>query len=107
MFVYNQEVERVNCDEGVYRKILSYNEDMMMCEIEFKRGAVGARHAHPHLQVTYIIRGSFEFTIGDETKVVKAGDSLLMPPDVPHGTLALEDGMLVDVFSPMREDFLK
>lgn len=107
MFVYNQEVERVNCDKGVYRKILAYNEDMMMCEIEFEKGAVGARHAHPHLQTTYIIRGSFEFTIGDETKIVKAGDSLLMPADVPHGTVALEDGMLVDVFSPMREDFLK
>ncbi len=49
MFVYNKEVERVNCDEGVFRKILAYNEDMMMCEIEFKKGAVGSRHAHPHL----------------------------------------------------------
>lgn len=107
MFVYNYDVESVNCDEGIYRKILAYNEDMMMCEIEFKKGAVGAVHAHPHLQTTYVIKGSFEFTIGDETKTVKAGDSLLMPPDVAHGTVALEDGILVDVFSPMRSDFLK
>lgn len=106
MFVYNEEVASVNCDPGVHRKILAYTEDMMMCEITFEKGAVGKVHVHPHLQSTYVVKGSFEFTIGDESKVVRAGDSLLMPPDVPHGTVALEDGVLVDVFSPMRSDFL-
>ncbi|HSL85514.1 MAG TPA: cupin domain-containing protein [Bacteroidales bacterium] len=107
MFVYNKEVEAVNCGSGVYRKILAYNEEMMMCEIEFKKGAVGASHAHPHLQTTYVLDGAFEFTIGEETRVVRKGDSLLIPPDIEHGTTALEDGMLIDVFSPMREDFLE
>jgi quercetin dioxygenase-like cupin family protein len=107
MFIYNKDIQSVNCDPGVNRKILAYNKDMMMCEIEFKKGAVGAMHAHPHVQTTYVVKGSFEFTIGEEKKVVETGDSLLMPPDVPHGTVALEDGVLVDVFSPMREDFLK
>ena len=106
MFVYNEEVASVNCDPGVHRKILAYTEDMMMCEITFEKGAVGKVHAHPHLQSTYVVKGSFEFTIGGESKVVRAGDSLLMPPDVLHGTVALEDGVLVDVFSPMRSDFL-
>ena len=51
--------------------------------------------------------GSFEFTIGGETKVVKKGDSVYMPSNVEHGVTALEDGKLVDVFNPMRQDFLK
>lgn len=106
MFVLNQDIESLNCDPGVHRKVLAHNEDMMMCEIRFEKGAVGALHAHPHLQTTYVVSGSFEFTIGDEKKVVKTGDSLLMPPDALHGTVALEDGILVDVFSPMRKDFL-
>lgn len=106
MFVLNKEVESVNSDPGVHRKVLAYNNEMMMCEIRFSKGAVGAVHAHPHLQTTYVVSGSFEFTIGEEKRVVRAGDSLLMPPDVPHGTIALEDGVLVDVFSPMRDDFL-
>ncbi len=107
MFSFSQEIQSVNCGPGVQRKILSYNKDMMMCEIKFMEGAVGAMHAHPHLQTTYVVSGSFEFTIGEDIKIVKAGDSLLMPPNIPHGTVALEAGVLVDVFSPMREDFLK
>ena len=64
-------------------------------------------HHHEHLQITYVAEGSFEFTIGGETKVVKKGDSVYMPSNVEHGVTALEDGKLVDVFNPMRQDFLK
>ena len=64
-------------------------------------------HKHEHLQITYIAKGSFEFTIGGETKIVNQGDSVYMPSNVEHGVTALEDGILVDVFNPMRQDFLK
>ena len=69
--------------------------------------ALGNFHHHEHLQITYVAEGSFEFTIGGETKVVKKGDSVYMPSNVEHGVTALEDGKLVDVFNPMRQDFLK
>jgi quercetin dioxygenase-like cupin family protein len=107
MFVYNKDVAAKDCEPGVKRKILSYTEELMMCEISFEKGACGYTHSHPHLQITYVVRGSFEFTIEGEKKIVKAGDSLFMPANSIHGTTALEEGMLVDVFSPMRKEFLE
>lgn len=106
MVVYNQDVIAKDCEPGVKRKILSYTEDLMMCEITFEKGARGNIHSHPHLQITYIVKGSFEFTVDGEKKIVKAGDSLFMPSGSVHGTVALEDSILVDVFNPMRKEFL-
>lgn len=106
MFFYHEDANPTPCEVGVTRRVLSYSEDLMMCEITFKKGAEGNIHSHPHLQITYIVKGSFLFTIDGETRQVKAGDSLLMPSGSVHGTVALEDSILVDVFSPMREDFL-
>ena len=107
MFVFNADCVPTNCEPGVTRKILCYSEELMMCEITFEKGAQGNFHSHPHRQITYIAEGSFSFTIGGETKVVKKGDSVFMPGDVDHGVTCLEAGKLVDVFCPMREDFLK
>lgn len=107
MFTFNNDIVATNCEPGVTRKILSYSNDLMMCEISFEKGAKGNFHSHKHLQITYIAKGSFEFTIDGETKVVKQGDSVYMPSDAVHGVTALEEGILVDVFNPMREDFLK
>ncbi len=107
MFIYNSEVIARDCEPGVSRKVLAYSEEMMMCEISFKKGAIGLSHSHPHLQVTYIVQGSFEFTIENETKIVKVGDSLLMPAGSMHGTVALEENSrVIDVFHPMRAEFL-
>ncbi|SDH97110.1 cupin domain-containing protein [Proteiniclasticum ruminis] len=106
MFIKSDQVKEVVCGDGIRRKVLAYNPEMMMCEITFLKGAVGDVHSHPHTQTTYVLDGVFEFTIGEEKRVVYKGDSLLMPADVPHGTVALEDGVLLDIFSPMRADFL-
>ncbi len=106
MFRYNNEVTATPCEPGVSRKILCYSDELMMCEITFEKGAKGNFHRHPHLQITYIAKGSFEFTIDGETKIVKQGDSVYMPSNAEHGVTALEDGILVDVFNPMRSDFL-
>ena len=107
MFKYNKDVIPTDCEPGVTRKILCYSDDLMMCEISFKKGSKGNFHKHEHLQITYIAKGSFEFTIGGETKIVNQGDSVYMPSNVEHGVTALEDGILVDVFNPMRKYFLK
>ena len=107
MFTYNNDITATNCEPGVTRKILSYSEELMMCEITFEKGAKGNFHSHKHLQITYIAKGSFEFTIDGVTKIVNQGDSVYMPSNAVHGVTALEDGILVDVFNPMREDFLK
>ena len=79
----------------------------MIWGFSFNKGAKGNFHKHEHLQITYIAKGSFEFTIDGETKIVNQGDSVYMPSNSEHGVTCLEDGILVDVFNPMREDFLK
>ena len=64
-------------------------------------------HAHEgHEQVSYIVKGSFEVVVGEERKVVTAGDSFYAGINVPHGVVALEDSIILDVFTPLREDFL-
>ena len=78
----------------------------MAVENTFRKGAVGKLHHHPHTQITYVVSGAFEFTIGDQTKVVRAGDSLLKEDGVRHGCVCLEKGILLDIFNPAREDFL-
>jgi len=92
---------------GITRQVLGYDAELMMVKIAFRSGSVGALHAHPHRQVTYVVHGRFEATIDGCTSVVEAGDCFFVPPDTVHGVLALEDGVLIDVFAPAREEFLK
>ena len=106
MFAVNQDLPSTPCGDGVSRKILGTGESLMMVEVTFRKGGVGDVHTHPHEQVSYIAKGSFAFTLNGETKVVSVGDSIYIPSNAPHGTVALEDSVIVDVFSPIREDFL-
>ncbi|MFC3025302.1 cupin domain-containing protein [Vibrio zhugei] len=106
MFVYNRDVKLEDLGDGVSRKILAYSEHIMSCEVHFEKGAVGALHHHPHEQLTYVLSGSFEFTIGDEKKVVNQGDVLYKQPNIEHGCVCLEKGVLLDTFTPMRKDFI-
>jgi quercetin dioxygenase-like cupin family protein len=70
-------------------------------------GAVGTMHEHYHSQATYVASGKFELTIGDEKRILEAGDGYYVAPDELHGCVCLEAGILIDTFSPMRADFLK
>ncbi len=91
---------------GVVRRILAYNDGLMCVENKFEKGAVGALHSHPHTQITYIVSGVFAFTIDGETRTVRKGDTLLKEDGVVHGCTCLEEGILLDIFNPMREDFV-
>lgn len=92
--------------EGIRRKVMAYGDQLMAVYVEFAKGAVGALHHHPHLQITYIQSGSFDVTIGGVTTRQKGGDFYYIPADVVHGVVALEESVLVDFFTPMREDFV-
>ncbi len=105
-FYFGDECKVENLGNGVTRKIMAYSDNIMVVEVSFEKGAVGVLHSHPHEQATYVKKGSFEFTVGDVVKVVKEGDCLYKEPNIEHGAKALEEGVLVDVFTPMREDFL-
>ena len=93
--------------EGVTRRILAYNDGLMCVENTFEEGAVGALHSHPHTQITYVVSGKFTFTIDGVTKTVTPGDTMLKTDGVVHGCTCLEAGILLDIFTPMREDFVK
>jgi quercetin dioxygenase-like cupin family protein len=79
----------------------------MMVRVQFGAGAEGPAHTHPHRQVSYVEKGSLRVHIGGEERTLRPGDSFIVPPGVPHGVLAFEEGVLVDIFAPAREDFLK
>ena len=107
IFVKDNELEWENVGEGVDRKILGYNGDLMMVRVRFEKGAIGAAHSHPHRQVTFVEAGKFTVDIGEEKSELQAGDSFIVPADAVHGVVAEEAGILIDVFTPQREDFLK
>ena len=75
--------------------------------LEFQKGGVGQPHSHEeHEQVGYIAKGFFEVTVGDEKKTLSCGDSYYAGKNEIHGVVALEEGIIVDTFTPIREDFL-
>jgi quercetin dioxygenase-like cupin family protein len=79
----------------------------MVCRLRFAPRVVTPPHEHPHEQITLVERGRVLFTIGDEQRVAEAGDVLHFPPNSWHGATMLEEEVvLVDIFSPIREDFL-
>jgi quercetin dioxygenase-like cupin family protein len=105
-WVMRSDIVESHPSNGVTRSILAYCDSVMCVEHSFENDAVGALHAHPHAQIVDILSGVFEFTIGDETRIVRTGDSLFMPGGVEHGSVCIESGALLDVFTPMREDFI-
>ncbi|MDF7681781.1 cupin domain-containing protein [Enterobacteriaceae bacterium ESL0689] len=106
MFVFNDEIEIEDLGAGIKRKILAHGGKMMAVEVHFEKDAVGTLHNHPHEQLTYVLSGVFKFTIGNEVHVVKAGDTLYKEPNVMHGCVCLEAGILLDTFTPQRLDFI-
>lgn len=104
---FNNEIEAEKCGEGVERKIMAYADEMMCVENHFEKGAIGALHHHPHTQITYVVSGEFEFEIDGVKKVVKQGDVLLKRNDIVHGCVCLEEGILLDIFNPMRKEFVE
>lgn len=106
-FQFEQEIQWEDLGNGIQRQVFGYDDKIMLVKAKFEKGAIGALHEHPHVQVTYVDSGAFEMTIGDEKKIIRKGDGYYVPPHVWHGCVCLEPGMLIDAFSPLREDFLK
>lgn len=91
---------------GITRQILGYGPNLMIVRVWFDQGAVGEVHAHPHSQSTYVESGKFSVFIDGETVELGAGDSFYVAPHLDHGAVCLSPGVLIDTFSPVREDFL-
>src|ERR687890_2575208 len=97
-------VERL--EEGIERQMI-VGERVMVCRLRFAPRVVTPPHEHPHEQITLVERGRVLFTVGEEERVAEAGDVLHFPPGSWHGATMLdEEVVLIDIFSPIREDFL-
>ncbi len=87
------------------RKVI-WGVNITVAQIDLKKGAVVPEHAHVSEQVTLLLRGALQFRVGDEEVVLRPGEVLVTPPNIPHQVLALEDTLAIDVFSPIRQDWL-
>ena len=106
-FVRGSEASFTELGGGTRRRILAHNSEMMAVEVDFDTGATGSDHSHPHTQISYVLSGEFTYHIGGETHTMKPGDSIVVPGGSVHGCACTSAGTLLDVFAPMREDFLK
>ncbi|MBQ1351706.1 MAG: cupin domain-containing protein [Oscillospiraceae bacterium] len=106
MIVRNESAVQQTPAPGVHRKVLSYSDSLMACEVTLDKGAVVPAHHHPETQVSYMISGSCRVKTERETIVLQAGDSILFAPDESHEIFCQDGGKILDVFSPMRKDFL-
>lgn len=106
MVVFNDKVKELDLGGNVSRKVLAHDGTMLAAEVSFKKGSIGAMHSHPHEQIGYVLEGSFELNMDGEKYIIKKGDTYYTKPNLQHGVVALEDGKLLDIFTPQREDFL-
>ncbi|MCM2680729.1 cupin domain-containing protein [Echinimonas agarilytica] len=107
MFVFNHDIKLEDLGDGISRKVLAHNDNIMSVEVFFEKGAIGTMHSHPHEQLTYVLSGEFKFTVGDEVKTVRAGDTIYKQPNIMHGCVCTQAGTLLDTFTPMRKDFVE
>ncbi len=100
-----EEVEQV--EDGIKRQILAFDDNLMAVKVWFDEGAIGYEHQHPHTQVSYVESGEFEAKIDGVTKLLRAGDSFYVAPHQLHGAVCKKAGVLIDIFTPHREDFIE
>jgi quercetin dioxygenase-like cupin family protein len=98
-------VEPVEMVPGVWRRTLAWGERLMVVQVTLEEGAVVPAHRHPHEQITYIVEGELSMEVEGRTYVLRAGDSLLFSADVKHGATALKRTLVIDTFSPPREEY--
>ncbi len=92
--------------EGVTYKTLSYGDKTSLGEFKLEKGSVVPKHNHPHEQTGYMISGRMTFTIDGEDHIAEAGDSWSIPGNVEHSVKVHEDSVVIEVFSPVREDYM-
>lgn len=91
---------------GIRQKTLVHGDHTLMVEFVLQKDALVPIHSHPHEQTGYLVQGRMRLTIGEETHEVGTGDSWCIAGGEPHSAEAIEDSVAVEVFSPVREDYL-
>ena len=106
MFYKKMETGYKEVMEGVRLKTLVYGEKTLLCEFRLEKGKILPNHTHPHEQTGYLVSGLINLIIGDEKIEAGPGDSWSIPGNVEHGVKILADSVAIEVFSPVREDYL-
>ena len=104
--IHDAEMAWTDLGNGIARKIMAYDGQLMVVKVHFATGAIGTLHTHYHSQATYIESGKFESNLEGKKTIVTAGDCIYVSPDREHGITCIEEGVLLDIFTPMRADFL-
>ena len=93
--------------KGMQRRLLSYGGSLMMAQFIFEAGASADWHCHPHEQISYVLSGEIDYCVeGQEPVRLTAGGSFYVPPNVTHKVVAYAPSVLVDTFTPMRDEFI-
>ncbi len=107
-FFPDKQLELEEIEAGkLNRKIRARGGKLMMVEVFFNSGTIAYEHEHPHEQLCYCLSGEFVFSIGSESRTLIAGDSVYVPASTLHGARCINEGRLLDIFTPQREDFIK
>ena len=99
-------MEREQMNPLVARRVI-HARNLTVAKIELRQGAVVPEHSHANEQVTLLETGALRFTLGGEEVILRAGEALEIPPDLPHRVEALEDSLATDLFAPRREDWIR
>ncbi len=100
-----KEANQVEMLPGVHRRTMGTTDETMLCEFFLERNSMVPPHSHNNDQVGYVVRGSVEYTVGDETFICTPGDSYAIPGGIVHSAKALVDSLIIDCFSPPRDDY--
>ncbi len=98
-------VEAVKALEGIYRKTLMYNDDVMLCFFSLKKGSEIPLHNHVSHQIGYVLKGKFELITENNSFIVREGDSYVFNSNEKHGAKILENSEVIEVFNPTRQDY--
>ena len=106
VFVPSDDTVAKNPEPGLVRRVGAYNDKLFLAEHLMSEGWVGVRHSHPHEQIVYIVSGHLRVTIGENTFDARAGDSFVFRGGVEHQASALAESLVIDVFTPCRQDYI-
>ena len=104
-FILEKETAWQAAGDGVVRQIMAYDGQIMLVKVKFEKGAVGTVHSHFQSQASVVMSGKFEVEVDGKKQILSAGDSFYVAPEVPHGVICLEAGILIDTFTPVASGF--
>ena len=104
--VRSEDTMSVPAFENLTRRVLAFNDELMLVEHTMEKGSVFPRHSHPHAQLAYLVSGHIRVTCGDTTFEAHGGDSFVIRGGIEHQVVALERSVALDLFTPFREDYV-